>query len=77
MKFFYAHKAPTVSYSPSILLLYICADHPVCQNKHILREPAKVVTFPLSKEHHAVSELVAKYDVEKMIAGLATQIGPP
>lgn len=79
MKFFHAYKIPTAPYSPLILPPYVCIDSPDCTNKHVLRKPAKQVEFPLSKEiQQAVYNLVAKYDAEKMIAGLAaTQIGYP
>lgn len=61
------------------LPLYVCIDDPLCINKNVLLKPAKPVDFPLNNEmQQALSDLVAKYDAEKMIAGLAvTQIGHP
>lgn len=58
---------------------YVCIDDPLCTNKHVLREPAKPVEFPLSNEmQQALSDLVAKYDAEENMAGLAApQIGYP
>lgn len=56
---------------------YVCIDDPACQNKHVLREPAKEVTFPLTPEmQQALHDLEAKYDSEGNMAGLAApQIG--
>ncbi len=56
---------------------YVCIDNPACKNKHVLRELAQEVTFPLTPEvQQALSDLEAKFDSEKMIAGLAApQIG--
>ncbi len=79
MKFFYAYKIPTLDSCTAVLPSYVCIDDPVCINKNVLLEPAKPVEFPLNNEmQQALSDLEAKYDAEKMIAGLAvTQIGHP
>jgi peptide deformylase len=79
MKFFYAYKVPILTSHTAEPPPYVCMDDPMCTNKNILQEPAKPVEFPLNnKMQQALSDLVAKYDAEKMIAGLAvTQIGHP
>ncbi len=58
---------------------YVCINDPLCTNKHVLREPAKSIEFPLSHEvQQAMVNLVAKYDAEENMAGLAApQIGYP
>lgn len=58
---------------------YVCVDDPLCKNKRVLREPAKIIGFPLSNEvRRAIRDLEAKYDNEENMAGLAApQIGYP
>ena len=56
---------------------YVCIDDPLCTNRHILRTPAKTVSFPLSSTiKQIVSDLELKFDNETSCAGLAApQIG--
>lgn len=58
---------------------YVCIDDPRCANRHILREKAGFVTFPLSdKIKKAIVDLECKFDSEPVRVGLAApQIGHP
>lgn len=56
---------------------YVVLNDPDCPNVDILRKQGETLSFPLSAEDlHVVETLVAKFDQEKTIAGLAApQIG--
>ena len=56
---------------------YVVINKPDSLNKHVLRQPAATVALPLSPEDAEITrQLIAKYDAEKNIAGLAApQIG--